>query len=1176
MSTPQVKLAETNRLRKTLETAGRFWQRITAPHPSIAEIEDQRRAQLLAGLVLVLMVFFTIGFISRMAMRGGDILLLVSAILLFVLYLLARSPYARFSAVILVISVASLAYVDVLVGSDNPGRAVFSFVPLALILGSVLLSLHWVVAVVIGCTLATFLLPMYAPSVVMEEIVAAGGITMVQGILFIVVIAFRNNLERFRMIQLRQANDELRRAGHEVELSTQRVRTMFAILPDGIGVTDPGGLLLEVNQHLAQLVGAGESAQLLGRQITDLVAPSERERAIQNFASGAGIGRLIEYRMITLDGREFDGELTASVLEDEKAQSSGFVVVIRDTTLQKQAAQALRQSEIRQRQVLDNVAVSIMISQMPGGKILYANQSLATQFGVELEQFIGGSTPDLYYDPEDRAQLLAFLRENGFLNDYQVRAKRLDNGQMFWVSLSGQIIEYGGERALLISFMDISARKEAEFELQFRSQFERLVADISTRFVSASDDLDEQITATLKMIGEFSGLDRSYAFRIFTERGVMDNTHEWCAPGIIPHQSDLQGLPLDTFPWLMAQLRHQQAVNIPRVADLPAEASVEKAEFEREAIQSLLVVPMIYQGNMVGFVGFDAVRQATQWTEYTTRLLRMVADGIAGALQREQYGIELEQRVAERTASMEKTNLYLALATEIGQNISQARDLDVMLRDAAEIIRTFFGLYYVQVYLANPNQTELLLQFGTGEVGAELLSRRHRLPIDDTSINGRAAMRKRSIVIADTAASPTFRTNPLLPNTRSEMAVPLLIGDQLIGVLDMQSEQPNALAEEALIAFEPLSGQFAVAVQNARLRQEMDMRLNEMDSLSRAMSAESWRAYQSSTVNIQGYSYDQIELTPQAEWPQALSLAAQEARTVLPAEGQSLAAVPLSVRGGEVIGALGVYDDPQNPLSAEDMAFIEQVSDQLTQALESARLFDQTQTTLSQTETLYEIGRLLNNANNVDEILEAVSLPARQTGCHDALLVYFELTAAGEPENMMVVAAWREDGREVMPIGTHVPQLNSTLMPLISSGPNTPRLIDNVAADENLPPSFREMAIQSGSQALAIVPIAQAGRWLGLITFGWAEPHRFTQTERDTYNALIGLAAPAVQSRRLLIQAQSRAQREQALRQITSAVRSSTDPTIIMRTAVREIGSILGRKALIRLEQPGASDVTQD
>jgi HAMP domain-containing protein len=114
----------------------------------------------------------------------------------------------------------------------------------------------------------------------------------------------------------------------------------------------------------------------------------------------------------------------------------------------------------------------------------------------------------------------------------------------------------------------------------------------------------------------------------------------------------------------------------------------------------------------------------------------------------------LEQRVAERTQSLE-------LATEVGRSISQVRALDIMLKDAAELIRSRFDLYYVQVYLTDPSQTNLILQSGTGTVGADLVGRGHRLPLNTASINGRAAVEKRSIVVADTSASPTFRSNIL-------------------------------------------------------------------------------------------------------------------------------------------------------------------------------------------------------------------------------------------------------------------------------------------------------------------------------------------------------------------------------------------------------------------------------
>jgi GAF domain-containing protein len=106
----------------------------------------------------------------------------------------------------------------------------------------------------------------------------------------------------------------------------------------------------------------------------------------------------------------------------------------------------------------------------------------------------------------------------------------------------------------------------------------------------------------------------------------------------------------------------------------------------------------------------------------------------------------------------------------------------------------------------------LLLRAGTGVVGQQLRQLRHRLPINDTSINGSAVIQEKSIIVTDTVNSQIFRQNPLLPKTRSEMSVPLIVSGTVTGVLNLQSAEVNGLTKENLAAFEALSGQLAVAL----------------------------------------------------------------------------------------------------------------------------------------------------------------------------------------------------------------------------------------------------------------------------------------------------------------------------------------------------------------------------
>jgi GAF domain-containing protein/HAMP domain-containing protein len=282
----------------------------------------------------------------------------------------------------------------------------------------------------------------------------------------------------------------------------------------------------------------------------------------------------------------------------------------------------------------------------------------------------------------------------------------------------------------------------------------------------------------------------------------------------------------------------------------------------------------------------------------------------------------LESRVAERTQSLE-------LAAEVGRTVSQVRALDVMLKEAAELIRSRFDLYYVQVYLTNPSQTALVLQSGTGTVGAELVARAHQLPLNTASLNGRAAIEKHSVVISDTAASAAFRPNPLLPDTRSEMAVPLLIGDKVVGVLDMQSEHAGSLSQDVLPAFEALAGQLAIAIQNATFLAETQQARAEVEVQARRLVRTNWKDYLDAIHKPEqtGFVFEQNKVVPLSE---AGSLQP-------PAEGSAISA-PIAVTG-EPLGTLVVEMDAQNQ-SAQNVELVNAVARQVAQQIESLRLLD--------------------------------------------------------------------------------------------------------------------------------------------------------------------------------------------------------------------------------------------
>jgi GAF domain-containing protein len=132
----------------------------------------------------------------------------------------------------------------------------------------------------------------------------------------------------------------------------------------------------------------------------------------------------------------------------------------------------------------------------------------------------------------------------------------------------------------------------------------------------ARDELVKRIRALENQIAAASAnADRSYVFQFSDDQKSVSCTHEWCAEGIKPTIERIQNDPVETFPWAMKKFLRGDMVLVPRLSDLPAEAINEKQEFEQQGIQSILAVPMIISGEVMGFIGLDSVRDEKMWAE---------------------------------------------------------------------------------------------------------------------------------------------------------------------------------------------------------------------------------------------------------------------------------------------------------------------------------------------------------------------------------------------------------------------------------------------------------------------------------------------------------------------------------------------------------------------------------
>ncbi|MGH7596568.1 MAG: sigma 54-interacting transcriptional regulator [bacterium] len=184
---------------------------------------------------------------------------------------------------------------------------------------------------------------------------------------------------------------------------------------------------------------------------------------------------------------------------------------------------------------------------------------------------------------------------------------------------------------------EIAERLAAEQALYDRLAIEQMISEISTRFINLTwQQTNEGINYVLERIGKLAGVDRSYLFLFSDDGKKATNTHEWCAPEVTPQMQNLQDLAVTDFPWIFSKALRGETVYVPRVAELPVEAQAEKTAMLEQDIQSLLVVPLSFNGRVAGLLGFDSVKSEKAWQQEDVRLLGVVGEIIANFFQRAQ------------------------------------------------------------------------------------------------------------------------------------------------------------------------------------------------------------------------------------------------------------------------------------------------------------------------------------------------------------------------------------------------------------------------------------------------------------------------------------------------------------------------------------------------------------
>jgi len=314
----------------------------------------------------------------------------------------------------------------------------------------------------------------------------------------------------------------------------------------------------------------------------------------------------------------------------------------------------------------------------------------------------------------------------------------------------------------------------------------------------------------------------------------------------------------------------------------------------------------------------------------------------------------LEQRVEDRTRALTKRSSQLEAIADVARSITSVQEVDRLLAEITILISERFDFYHVGVFLLDANREYANLRAANSVGGKRMLARNHRLKVGEQGIVGFATQRGEPRIALDVGGEAVYFNNPDLPDTHSEVALPLRIGATIIGALDIQSVETNAFSEEDLEIFAILADQVSVAIQNARSLEQSQRALREAEVASSRLTGQAWRGY-SEENRITGYRYDGIK-------PEAVKTFGLD-------DDKSSLSLPIQLRG-QVIGKLKLKSSDVNRNWTEDeRIMLEATAERVAIALESARLLDEAQRRASRESFLSEVGSKLATSFQMDSIL---------------------------------------------------------------------------------------------------------------------------------------------------------------------------------------------------------------
>jgi two-component system, cell cycle sensor histidine kinase and response regulator CckA len=604
---------------------------------------------------------------------------------------------------------------------------------------------------------------------------------------------------------------------NETQTLTAPKEALYRLVTETMGdlfcIINREGRIVYISPSVGNILGY-DSSDLQNTAVVSLVHPADQKNIITVFkrAMAHSYGRTVELRVLHRDGSYRYINASGSWIFDDEGIPLNAVIVCRENVVRKYLEEHASDTENKFRTIFNNAYDAIFL--MKGDTIVDCNPSTHTMFRCKRADILNNTpyTVSPPYQPDGRDSKEKALEKiknalAGHPQTFEWIHKRFD-GSLFNAEINLNSMRIGNEVLIQAIVRDISARKTSETELRYRIDFEKLIGNISGNFIKLPvEEIDKGLVNALEDIGLFADVDRAYIFVLENNNTRYRCSHYWCSDTNGTDNARFMEIAANDIPWWNEKLSRFDDIRIADVSQLPAAASKERDLFNAMGVKSVLAVPLRIGNQLIGFLGFDLLREQKNWSMEFLSLLSIVGEILANALERKRSETE-----------MKRLSAYRKHLLDVSRSMLATFDLHEVICQTALVLKDLIPF------------DEAFLLWDTSQ--KESLRYSAHIAPDGTvkRLNGeRPCIESADIRELLQSGKPVLDNNP--KNDRGNIiSVPLTLKDKTLGICIVRRES-SAFSVTEFELLQLIFGYTTVAIDNALLYREVRQR----DSVNSAL-----------------------------------------------------------------------------------------------------------------------------------------------------------------------------------------------------------------------------------------------------------------------------------------------------------------------------------------------------